>query len=225
VRSGLAGGGERLRVGASTTPGLYHLPAVLRGFRLRHPGVELSFCIENSVGIESKLIRNDLDLAFVGIPLKAAGLRSRQVADDELVCYAAATHPLARQAATPRALAAETCITREPGSATRGLMERCLRRARVRPARTIEITGPEAAKVLVRAGLGFAYTSRAGLRGPLGAGLRELAIPGLRVARPIHLVLHAGKRLSPAMRAFVDLATGELQRGEAAPRRDPATAL
>jgi DNA-binding transcriptional LysR family regulator len=211
VRARQSGERGRIRIGASTTPGLYHLPGVLLRYQERFPEVDVDFCIENSERIEARLIGNELDLGFVGIELVRSGLRSRQVLQDEVVCYAAESHALARRRApTLPELGREVCIIREAGSATRGLVERKLRRARIRLVKTIEISCPEAAKVLVRAGIGFSYMSRSGLRGGLGAGLRELPIPGLQIARPIYLVMHADKRLSAAMRSFLDLAAGML---------------
>jgi DNA-binding transcriptional LysR family regulator len=211
VRARQSGQRGWVRIGASTTPGLYHLPAVLRRYQERHPEVRVSYCIENSVGIEEKLIRNDLDVGFVGIALRRSGLRSQQVLQDEVVCYAAASHALARRRSPNlRELGREVCVVREPGSATRGLVDRRLRRARVRIGSTVAISCPEAAKVLVRAGIGFSYISRSGLRGDLGIGLRELPIPGMPVARPIFLALHGDKHLSPTLRAFLDLAAAVL---------------
>lgn len=210
VRSRRSGQRGSVRIGASTTPGLYHLPPVLRRYRQSHPEVAVGYCIENSVSIEEKLIRNDLDIAFVGTAVRRPGLRSLQVLQDEVVCYAASSHALVRRPPELRELGREVCIVREPGSATRGLMERRLQRERVRLGPTVEIGGPEAAKLLVRAGIGFSYISRSGLRGELGTGLRELPITGLRLRRPIFLAWHCNKHLSPVIRAFLDLAAGML---------------
>ncbi|MGH7367159.1 MAG: LysR family transcriptional regulator, partial [Candidatus Rokuibacteriota bacterium] len=44
-----------LLVGASTTPGVYVLPAVIAEFRRRHPGIELRLRIANSRVIEEAI--------------------------------------------------------------------------------------------------------------------------------------------------------------------------
>ena len=206
--------GERglLRVGASTTPGLYLLPRVLLEFGKRNPQVEVRFAVENSLQIEEKIVRNDLDLGLVGAHLTHASLRLRPVLEDEIVCYAGLGHPLAgRTSVAPRDLEGEVCLVREPGSATRRLFDDWLRRSRARLARTVDIHCPEAAKALVRAGFGFSYVSAHGLEGDGGAGLARLPVAGLRLRRPLHLVLHADKRLSPAMRSFLSLAASMLK--------------
>jgi DNA-binding transcriptional LysR family regulator len=204
VRARRAGEEGRLRVGASTTPGLYLLPEVLVRFRTKLPKVEVHFEVENSRRIEERIIRNDLDLGFVGAHLTHAALRMRVLLRDQVVFYAADTHALARKRAlSPRDLAPELGIVREPGSATRRLADAWLRRTRTRLERTLEVRCPEAAKVLVRAGLGFSYMSASGLRGEGGNGLTVLPFDGPRLERPIFVVRHADKRESTTMGAFL----------------------
>jgi LysR family transcriptional regulator, transcriptional activator of the cysJI operon len=211
VRARREGQRGRLRVGASTTPGLYLLPAVLRAFRERHPDVDVRYAVENSRQIEEKIVRNDLDLGFVGAHLSHAALRLRPVVDDEIVWYAAASDARTRGTSRPRDLERTTCVVRESGSATRKLVDGWLRRARVRPTDTIVISCPEAAKALVRAGLGVAYMSARGLDGDGGSGLRRLTFDAPRLSRPIFLVTHADKRVSPPMQAFLALARSALR--------------
>jgi DNA-binding transcriptional LysR family regulator len=204
VRARQSGEEGRLRVGASTTPGLYLLPKVLLRFQKRYPRVNVQYTVENSLHIEEKIVRNDIDLGFVGAHLTHAALRMRTVFRDEIVFYAASSHPLAqRRTVAARDVERTLCIVREPGSATRRLVDAWLRRSRSRLTRTLEIGCPEAAKVLVRSGLGISYASAAALQGTGGAGLARLAVAGMSIERPISLVLHAEKRLSPVMSAFL----------------------
>jgi DNA-binding transcriptional LysR family regulator len=213
VRARQTGERGRLRVGASTTPGLYLLPPVLLRFRARHPKVDVHYAVENSLHIEEKILRNDMDLGFVGAHLTHSALRLQPVFRDEVVLYAASSHPLAqRRSVLPRDLEHEICIVREPGSATRRLVDAWLRRNRTRLGHTIEVGCPEAAKVLVRAGLGFSYMSAAGLRGESGRGLLRLPVAGMSLERPVFLVQHADKRLSPTMRGFLAQASAALGR-------------
>jgi DNA-binding transcriptional LysR family regulator len=211
VRAHRTGEEGRLRIGASTTPGLYLLPPALLRFRARFPKVEVRFEVENSRRIEERIVRNELDLGFVGARLTHAALRTRVVARDRIVLYAGERHPLAaRRPPSPADLAEATCVAREPGSATRRLVDAWLARARVRPRDEVEIRCPEAAKVLVREGLGFSYMSASGLAGPGGAGLAVLPLGADRLQRPIFLARHADKRVSRAMTAFLAEAAAAL---------------
>jgi DNA-binding transcriptional LysR family regulator len=61
VRAFGAGDLDRVRLGASTTPGVYIVPAALGAFRAVLPMVELTFRIANSTEIEQSLVDNALD--------------------------------------------------------------------------------------------------------------------------------------------------------------------
>jgi DNA-binding transcriptional LysR family regulator len=206
MRARRAGEHGRIRVGASSTPGLYLLPRVVQAFRRRFPRVAVQYTVENSLRIEERLVRNELDVGFTGAHLTHAALRLRRLCDDEIVLYAARTDPLARRRAIPpRALEDERCLVREPGSATRVLVDRWLQRTGVALRDTTEVGCPEAARVLVRAGMGFSYISLAALQAH-GAGVKRLDVAGLRLVRPIHVALHAEKHLSPPLQSFLDTA-------------------
>jgi DNA-binding transcriptional LysR family regulator len=55
-----------LLVGASTTPGIYVLPAVIGEFRRRYPGIDLRLRIANSRVIEEAIRAHEVDLGVVG---------------------------------------------------------------------------------------------------------------------------------------------------------------
>ncbi len=199
----------RLRLGASTTPGYYVLPEVLRRFRERFSGVDLHFVVANSLQIERMLVRNEIDLGFVGGHLANEDLDLEPLLEDEIVCFAAHSHPLAKRRridpASP-ALAETTWVVREHGSATRQLFESWLTSAGGAIGKTIEISCSEAIKVFVDAGLGVSFMSELGLRRERTTGrFKRLPLTGLRLRRPIYIVRHGDKHSSPVMTAFLDM--------------------
>lgn len=207
---GLAHGS--LLVGASTTPGLYVLPAIIARFRARYPGIELRLQIGNSDLIEDRVRAKELDLGIVGghrlgpgEECLAAGLL------DELVLVVAPEHPWARRRAIPPALLAEApLLMREEGSATRRVTERALRLAGV-PFRTaMELDHTEAIKQAVMAGLGVAFLSTYAVRGEVATGrLRALRLRGLRIQRHFHVIHHEARRLGASARAFMRALEGD----------------
>jgi DNA-binding transcriptional LysR family regulator len=205
LRARKSGERGRLRIGASTTPGLYVLPRALSRFQEAHPGIELSFRVENSLEIERKILANELDVGFVGAHLAHSAIRLRRLFDDDIALYASEGHPLTSRRVNARELARSLAIVREPGSATRGLVDGWFLRRRAPWRRILEIGCPEAAKPLVRAGVGFSYISARGLEGPGGAGLARIGLADFAVRRPIYVALHAQKALSPSVRAFLRL--------------------
>lgn len=194
-----------LRIGASTTPGLYLLPPLLGRFRQKFPDVELHYVVENSARIERRIVRNDLDLGFVGSPLSNTELTTEPIIEDEIICFASPSHPLAkRRRIDPRSLEGETWIVREKGSSTRLLFESWFATVGGTIGRTIELEYPDAAKALVAAQVGISFLSVHGLRAELRQGrFVKLSIKGLKLKRPIFLIRHPDKRISPVTDAFL----------------------
>jgi DNA-binding transcriptional LysR family regulator len=196
-----------LRVGASSTPGLYILPERLARFRREQPGVEIQFIISNSADVARRVAGGELDLGFVGALSDVRGLQARPFAEDEVVLIAAPRHPLVRRpgdaAAVLAELARETWIMREPGSGTRDVVMANLPDRGLSPARTMELASCEAVKRAVAAGLGVGYASSHAIalehkHGLLGA----IAHPDFRFRRPLYLVTRKYARPSPAGLTF-----------------------
>lgn len=196
-----------LRIGAGTTPGFYLLPPIVGVFHRKYPGVEIDYVVEQSRGVEQKVLRNELDLGFIGGPPLSDYLLAETVAEDEIVCFASPSHPLAdRRRINVKALGGETWIVRRPGSATRELFEAWLASAGGETGRTIELGCPEAVRSLVAAGVGIGYMSNLAIDADLRRKrLKQLAILGLKLRRRIYLIRHSDKHVSPLLKAFLDL--------------------
>lgn len=205
VRSHRSAEQGSVRIGASTTPGFYLLPALLGRFHRRYPDVALQYRVENSLHIEQMLIRNELDLGFVGGHLAAGELRLTPLVQDSIVCFAAPSHPLARaRSVPPDRLEEELWVLREKGSATRQLFEEWLSSRKVALRKVIELSCPEACKALVRSGVGLSFLSVHGLRADFRAKhLVRIPVRGFSLFRPISLARHADKRDTPAMETFL----------------------
>jgi DNA-binding transcriptional LysR family regulator len=205
-----------LRLGASSTPGFYLLPRIMGRFHRRFPAVEIGYAVENSRGIEKRIFKNELDLGFVGARLDHEDLRLEPVVEDEVVCFAHRSHPLAGRARVePKDLRGALWVTREKGSATRGLVEAWFAKRGVRIEKAIELGCPEAVKALVAAGVGIAAISVHGLAAEPRARFVRLPVAGMRLRRPIYLVHHADKHFSPVMEAFLRDAVPALAAGRA----------
>ncbi|HLB48230.1 MAG TPA: selenium metabolism-associated LysR family transcriptional regulator [Anaerolineales bacterium] len=196
-----------LRLGASTTPGLYLLPETLARFRMRYPGVETTLAITNSADVTRRVRAGELDLGFVGAPAEAPGLQVRAFEGDEIVLIVPAGHTLARQRAfTSDLLARETLIVREAGSATRQIAEANLVRLGLSPRRVLEMSGCEAVKRVVSAGLGVAFVSRYAIALELAHRLVSVPeIPELHFSRQLFLIARKDARPSAASLAFLAL--------------------
>lgn len=196
-----------LRLGASSTPGIYLLPPVVAAFRQQYPGVEVSLAIANSEQIESRVLQNDLDLGFVGA-VAQGDLQVRPYARDELLLIVPPGHPFAGlEVVAPERLEREPFLVREPGSGTRALLEEELARVGVTLHHVMELNGCEAVKRGVAAGMGIAVVSGRSIEVEVREGLvRSVRLEGLRLERELSIISRKGARPSAASLAFVALA-------------------
>lgn len=195
-----------LLVGASTTPGIYVLPAVIGEFRRRHPGIDLRLRIANSRVIEEAIRAHEVDLGVVGGHGLAPGeecLAAGLV--DELVLIVSPSHRWARRReVAPTDLAAEPLLVREEGSATRRVTQRALEQAGVDWRASMELNHTEAIKQAVMAGLGVAFVSVHAVRGEVASRrLATLRLRGLRIQRHFHVIHSEARTLSAGARALV----------------------
>jgi DNA-binding transcriptional LysR family regulator len=195
-----------LLVGASTTPGIYVLPAVIGEFRRRHPGIDLRLRIANSRVIEEAIRAHEVDLGVVGGHGLAPGeecLAAGLV--DELVLIVGPRHRWARRReVAPADLAGEPLLVREEGSATRRVTERALEQAGVGWHASMELDHTEAIKQGVMAGLGVAFVSVHAVRGEVASRhLAAVRLRGLRIQRHFHVIHSEARTLSGGARALV----------------------
>lgn len=158
---------ERLRIGASSIPGQYVLPAVLKKFSARYPGVQLDITQTDSRGVIEgvKAERFELGLAGTG-PVHGGELECEPFYEDELVIIAPNEEPYRRVSSLglPLELLKKTpLILREEGSGTRTETEQYLKNVgiemeKLRTAAVMD--NPENIKRAVEAGVGISFISR-----------------------------------------------------------------
>ena len=200
----------RLKIGVVSTA-KYFAPSLLAEFRRRHPGVELQLTVNNRGTIVRHLADNDIDLAIMGTPPNEFETVAKIFAEHPLVFIAAPDHPLAgKRSIDPKRLAEETLLIREPGSGTRGALERFLDEHQVPAGATMELGSNETIKQAVMAGLGLSFISEhtIGMERSVGR-LVVLNIRDTPVKRQWRLVYRTDKRLMPAASAFVQFMDSE----------------
>ncbi len=200
----------RLRISVVTTVNTF-APDLLLIFQQRYPGVGIILDVANHKELLGQLADNDVDLVIMGRPPASLDLEADAFLENPLVIVAHPDHPLAsRKRLAPSSLSEETFIMREQGSGTRRAMERFFAEKNLGFVAGMEVSGAEALKQSVQAGLGLGLMSRDAVRMELDAGLVvELDVKGLPIPRHWYLVHHKGKRLSPPAQAFKDFVLGE----------------
>ena len=192
-----------LRIGASSTIGMYLLPDLIGSFLAEHPGVQVDLEIANTEAIEARLLARQLDIGFIEGPSRSAETAATSWRDDELVVFAAAGHPLCKRRRLGLAdLTGERWVMREPGSGTRSVFEGALREHDLQVLSSVTFGHSEAVKQGVRAGLGIGCLSSLALRRELAAGeFVALRVQGLDLRRRLWQIVRRGAYTSPLQQA------------------------
>ncbi len=205
----------RLRVGASSTIGVYLLPRLIGEFAVAYPQVDVELEVGNSEQIERQLADNRLDLAFIEGPPHRDELEALPFLEDELVVFCSSQHALAGSGAKSgagsarlgkRAAKQADWIMRESGSGTREVFEYAIREhvPSLRPRLVFGHT--EAVKQAVDAGLGLGCLSRLTIaRGLEWGAFVELKVSWLDLRRPLWLLTRRDTFEGRARRAFLEL--------------------
>ena len=139
LASGEAGS---LRVGASTTPGIYLVPEVLGRFRADLPWVNLAFRIANSAEIQRALLANELDLGIAGPRFDHDELFEVMLGKDRILAIASPSLLGRIRRLRIEDLARWPLLARERGSGTQAAVAGALakRGARIPPAFELPLT-------------------------------------------------------------------------------------
>jgi DNA-binding transcriptional LysR family regulator len=214
-----------LRVGASTTVGIYVLPAALGAFKKLHPGLVISLEIGSRSRVQEQVLNNELDLAVVGPALKDPDLAILPFVTDELVVVAPAGHMLAaRKGLALKDLVDQPFIMREPASGSRSSLETAARKAGAKLNVAMELGSNGAIKHAVESGLGLAVLSRYACALELSSHrLVELDVRGFPIRRDWNIVHLRRRRLPSSVLAFIEFLKGTtwLSRNGAPGRRAP----
>jgi len=197
-----------LKIGASTTPGMYVVPKVIARFKRRHPKIAVSLSIKNTRQVEEDILKNEFDLGFVGGHLISDEIETVPWRTDELVLVLPCGHPLTRKKQVrPGELAKQIFINREQGSATRAVVERHARLLNLCFDSALELGNPEAVKQVIKDGLGIAFLSRFAVEAELTTkSLAALKVQGLDLNRELRIIFRKGQHLNRAASAFIEMA-------------------
>jgi len=198
-----------LLISAPETLCTYRLPAVLRQFRTRYPQVQLIFRPKLEAGLQRPMREGLIDVAFVmEEPFETPQLIVAPLAPEPLQLVAYPDHPLVRRPAVTFAdLQDQPMILTETGCGYRRMFERALSAAGVRLPPPMEFHSVEAIKQCVMAGIGLSLLPVVAVAAEVAQG-RLVPLPwvGPDFQVVTQLIWHKDKWLSPALRAFLQVA-------------------
>lgn len=218
-------GGERgsVRVAASTTAGIYIVPRALGGFHQQSPQVRLTLDVVNRFTVAERLLRDEVDLAVMGLIDDAHDLVVEPFLPNELVVIASPRNTLAQRKRIPiEDLSDQIMLLREQGFGTRTDIERMFVERQLPLRIGMELRSSGAIKQAVSADLGIAIMPMHAIELELlTKRLAVLDVQEFPIRRDWSLARRNGRHLSAAANALWDYLL--LYRDEAA--LDAALAL
>jgi LysR family transcriptional regulator, low CO2-responsive transcriptional regulator len=207
-----------LRIAAVTTAAEQIVPALLAGFRRRHPDVGVLLEAGNRERVTALLEQHQVDVLIGGRPQPGLEVTVQAVRPHQLVVVAAPSLP-GRAGSSGRAggragsggragggtsngpaadqalltwLARQTWLLREPGSGIRAATQALLADLDIAPL-TLTVGSNGAIRESAGVGLGVTLVSRDAIEAEAAAGrLAELPVPGTPLHRDWHLVTRPG---------------------------------
>ena len=194
-----------LRIGSiGPSMSLQVLPPLLEKFRRRYPGVDVHVTERADADIEQDLVERRVEIGVVRLPQPA--LDTLALATDELVAVLPEGHPLAGKATVGvRELAEYPLILTQAGS--QDMVMRMFERAGVRPKIAHELFQIVSILEFVAHGNGVSVLASLTVREPRPGVVIRPITP--RVARRVAIACLDAARLTPAGRAFWELARRE----------------
>jgi DNA-binding transcriptional LysR family regulator len=205
--------GGTLRVSVASTVHYFAI-RLLAEFRRRYPKVHIHLHVTNRESLLRQLELNDADIVLMGLPPDDHDLIAEPFMENPLVVIAPPNHPLRdkRPVRLPQ-LKNEIFLMREPGSGTRGSVERFFADKGVPIRSSMEMNTNEAIKQGVEEGLGLGIVSLHTVEQELESGrLTMLDVESFPLMRQWYMVHRSGKRLSVVGQAFKEFVRTEAGR-------------
>ena len=198
-----------LFLGASTIPGQYILPALIKSFKEEYAHISISLEIADTEKIFNKISERELDIGIVGGWTNHRKVEGFPWLEDELVAVVSADHKLAGKSDCSLAdLQTESWIFREKGSGTRRAVEELLAAHNLSRDDLnvyMEAGSTESVLAMVEAGMGISIVSRWVIRSDnTRSKLRYLRLTEKEARRKFYIILPRQKVRRKSVDLFID---------------------
>ena len=196
--------GHELRVGTSDTTALYVLPPHVRRFAEAMPQTRLVLVNRSSDAIAEQVLRGELDLGIVTLPLEHAELEECPLFEQRLVLVTHTAHHLARRRRVHLGeLHDEAMLLIEERTRTGTLLRQHFQKESFTPQVLLDSGSFEVIKRYTAEGVGISFLPEAVISSA-DTGLTTIPVPGLPPV-PIGAIWRKGAYRSKAERNFLDL--------------------
>lgn len=184
---------------ASASTGKYIIPYYLTEFLNNHPNIDFDLDVSNRDQVISDLLSNQIDFAFISLPLKDSDTELEEVVllKNELHLFSSSKIQKIDFKTTP-------IVLREKGSATRHQTENFILENNIQTQKMIQLTSNEAVKQMVCSGYGCSIMPMLGMKYELENNIVKIhPMKGLPLETQWRIVWLKQKRLSPVARGFL----------------------
>ncbi len=202
--------GGSVKVAAIYSVGLYELNPFVTEFLKKHPQIDVQVEYSRSDKIYQDVGTGTVDLGIVAYPSNKPQLRSIPFREDELVLICLPDHPYAQYPSVSlKQLASQPFITFQQDIPTRKMLDTVLKKNGISVLVKAEFENIELIKRAVEIGLGIAIVPAMTVRSEAQSGsLKTIPLEEGPFTRPIAILYRRGKALSPAVKKFISVLTG-----------------
>ena len=204
-----------LRLGASVTIGTHILPDLIRRYQARVPQLRIEALVEQSSGIERKLLDNEIDIGLIETQPEQPELLAIPFLRDELCAIVPLGSALAQKTSvTLRELSEYPFLMREPGSAVRQILDASFSLLQITVHPVWQSASTQAIVSAVAEGLGVAVLPRMLVERDAKEEIVRMLPIDKPLVRELNIVYHRRKFLTRNMQDFIALCREPLEKME-----------
>jgi DNA-binding transcriptional LysR family regulator len=192
--------------------GLHELPPYIKEFMQQFPDVNVRVEYRRSNLVYEDILHNSVDLGLVAYPTKMRQLEIIPFAEDELVLIASPNHPVSKlREVSFEDLRDVRLVGFDSDIPTRKATDQIFREASIDTIPHMEFDNIETVKRAVEIDAGVAVVPYATVQQEVNQGLlKSIPLPGGKpLKRPLSIIHRKGRVLTPAMKKFISMLTGE----------------
>lgn len=192
-----------LSIGASTIPGEYILPKIIKNFKTNYPKFFISLKIGDTKEVLKFILDGEVEFGLTGGKLTHKEIRYERFGEDQIIAIAPSNYPVAKKKRLSlENILNEPWIIREEGSGTQMAIENILKKKGKSLKNfniVLEMGSTSSVKEGVKSGLGLAFISKKAVEEELNSGLvTRIELEDIEpIFRTIYIATYKGRTLSP----------------------------
>jgi len=213
-----------IRISTIYSIGLHELPPYIKKFLQVYPSVNVRVEYRRSNLVYEDILHNAVDFGLVAFPHKVRQVEIIPFREDQMVLICHPQHPLAGRAAVEvKDLVDYKFIGFDPDIPTRKAIDAIFKDYRFEVEPVMEFDNIETVKRAVEIDAGVAIVPSATVEQEVKQGtLAQVKLKGRTFTRPLALLHRKGRVMTPAMRKFLEMLTGQAMDDRGKPIEKPA---